>query len=84
VASALRDAAFFVGKAKEHGEHIGRFAEALAASLPSWTRLRMLFKVLGLARKQAAIDRFTSNAYGLVIEGESYHRRLKPGQKPGQ
>lgn len=35
-------------------------------------------------RAQAAIDRFTSNAYDLVMEGESYRARLKPGQKTGQ
>ncbi|HEX5043674.1 MAG TPA: ATP-binding protein [Candidatus Polarisedimenticolaceae bacterium] len=29
-------------------------------------------------RAQSAIDRFTSNAYDLIIEGESYRLRLKP------
>lgn len=35
-------------------------------------------------RAQSAIDRFTSNSYDLVIEGESYRKRLKPKLEAGQ
>jgi DNA replication protein DnaC len=35
-------------------------------------------------RAQSAIDRFTSNSYDLVIDGESYRRRLKPKPPPRQ
>jgi len=51
LAAGQRDTDYFVRQAKEHGEHVGRFAEALPAKPLPWTRLRMLFKLLGLARK---------------------------------
>ena len=35
-------------------------------------------------RAQSAIDRFTSNSYDLIIEGESYRPRLKPKLGSGQ
>ncbi len=51
LACAQRDAAFFVRQAKDFGEHVGLFAEALAAQPLPWTRLRKIFKLLSLARK---------------------------------
>ncbi|MFT3914862.1 MAG: hypothetical protein QM704_12345 [Anaeromyxobacteraceae bacterium] len=54
LACAQRDSAYFVAQAHEHGRHVGRFAEALVAGPAPWTRMRQLFKLLGLARKYGA------------------------------
>jgi hypothetical protein len=46
------------------------------------TECRDLYEILtDPVRAQSAVDRFTSNSYDLVIEGESYRRRLKPRLK---
>ncbi len=47
-------------------------------------RSQVRMSVADPVRAQGAIDRFTSNAYDLIIEGESYRGRLKPGRKAGQ
>ena len=31
---------------------------------------------------QALVDRFTNNAYDLIVEGESYRKRQKPRRAP--
>jgi hypothetical protein len=51
LAAGQREVDFFVRKAKEYGQHVGLFAEAVAAGPLPWTRLRQLFKLLSLARK---------------------------------
>jgi transposase len=51
LACAQRDTAYFIKEAREYGEHVARFGEALVAGPAPWTRMRQLFKLLGLAKK---------------------------------
>lgn len=51
LAAGQRDAAFLVEEAGQHGDHVRRFGEALATSGLPWTRIRTLFKLLGLGKK---------------------------------
>jgi transposase len=75
LACAQRDSGYFVRQAKEHGEHVGHFAEALVAGPAPWTKMRQLFKLLGLARKyrgrldascKAALDADMVDVYRLA------------------
>lgn len=53
-AYALRDVAFLVRRAAEHGEAVGRYAEALLDSRLPWTRMRQVYALLGLAKRFGA------------------------------
>lgn len=75
LACAQRDSAFFLRQAREYGEHVGRFADALLAGPAPWTRMRQLFKLLSLARKygrrldascKAALDADMVDVYRLA------------------
>jgi hypothetical protein len=53
-AYALRDVAFLKRQAAEHGEAIGRFAQALLDVPLPWTRMRRVYALLGLVRRYGA------------------------------
>lgn len=50
-AYALRDVAFLKRQAAEHGEAIGRFADALLDVPLPWTRMRRVYALLGMVRR---------------------------------
>lgn len=51
---AMRDVAFLKRQAAEHGEAIGRFAQALLDVPLPWTRMRRVYALLGLVRRYGA------------------------------
>jgi transposase len=51
---AMRDVAFLKRQAAEHGEAIGRFAEALLDVPLPWTSMRRVYALLGLVRRYGA------------------------------
>lgn len=53
-AYALRDLAFLVRKAAEHGDAVRRYAEALLDSRLPWTRMRQVYALLGFAKRYGA------------------------------
>jgi len=53
-AYALRDVAFLVRKATEHGPFVARYAQALLDSRLPWTRMRQVYALLGLVKRYGA------------------------------
>jgi hypothetical protein len=51
---ALRDLDKLCAKATRHGEHIGVYAAALLAVPLPWTRMRAVYRLLGLVAKWGA------------------------------
>ncbi|HTP27994.1 MAG TPA: hypothetical protein VMK12_20360 [Anaeromyxobacteraceae bacterium] len=51
LATAQRDGAFWVRRAAEHGEHVGRYATALLANPAPWTRMRQVYKLVDLGKR---------------------------------
>jgi transposase len=67
-AYALRDLAFFTNKAAEHGEAVGRFAQALLQGPLPWSRMRQAYALIGLARRYGA-ER-TNKACAVALEAD--------------
>lgn len=65
-ACALRDIDFFRSRAREHGDAVGRFAEALLAGPLPWTRMRRVYALLGLCRRYG--DQRVNEACALALE----------------
>ena len=51
---ALRDINHLQRMATQHGEHVGRFAAALLDTPLPWTRMRQVYRLLGLVRRFGA------------------------------
>lgn len=51
---AMRDFTTLQRKASAHGEHTGAYAEAVLAHPLPWTKMRQVYRLLGLARRHGA------------------------------
>ena len=50
-AYALRDLGHLIAQATSHGDHVGIYAERLLAGDLPWTRMRQVYRLLGLVRR---------------------------------
>jgi transposase len=74
LACAQRDTAFLRKKAAEHGEAVGKFAEALLAVPLPWTRMRLVYALLGLCRRFGDARVEETCARALAADMHDFHR----------
>lgn len=82
---AMRDVTLLASMAREHGEHVGRFAEALLAGPLPWTRMRRVRMLLGLARTFGEARVEETCRLALAAEMHDVHRlenMLKSAARP--
>jgi hypothetical protein len=74
LACAQRDTAFLRRQAATHGPAVARFADALLAVDLPWTRMRLVYALLGLCRRygDARVDETCARA--LAADMHDYHR----------
>jgi hypothetical protein len=68
MAYALRDVAFLVRKASEHGDAVGRYASALLDSRLPWTRMRQVYALISLAKRYGSARLEQACATALSVE----------------
>ncbi len=81
-ALALRDPSSLVAAAVSHGAHVGVYAERLVAGPLPWTRMRHLYRLLGLVERYGAeaVNEACGQALALdVVEVVRIDRMLEKG-----
>lgn len=73
-AYALRDVDFLARQAKAHGEHVGRFAQALLDGPLPWARMRAVYALLGLCKRYGDARVEETCVLALAAEMTDVHR----------
>jgi transposase len=73
-AYALRDVDFLEQQARKHGEAVGHFAHALLDGPLPWTRMRRVYRLLGLAKRYGDARLEAACATALAVEMIDVHR----------
>ena len=67
-AYALRDLDGLARRAAGYGEHVGAYAAAILEHPLPWTKMRQVYRLLGLARRHGAAETDTACARALEVE----------------